>query len=115
MRVTAPVWACGRAATPRNQYSATGFAEPVRWAFRWVLRSQRQRIVDENENIYVGRKLAYHQSIRYIVDEAIYYPVQRWILRQARFMKRLQAGSVQLYVGYVLVVTIVVLAWSGRK
>ena len=115
VRVTAPVWACGRAATPRNQYSATGFAEPVRWAFRWVLRSQRQRIVDENENIYVGRKLAYHQSIHYIVDEAIYYPVQRWILRQARFMKRLQAGSVQLYVGYVLVVTIVVLAWSGRK
>ena len=30
-------------------------------------------------------------------------------------MKRLQAGSVQLYVGYVLVVTILVLAWSGRK
>ena len=114
-RVTAPVWACGRSMTPRNQYSATGFAGPVRWSFRWVLRSQRQRIADETENIYLGKKLAYHQSIRYIVDEVIYDPIQRWILKQARFMKRLQAGSVQLYVGYVLVVTIVVLAWSGRN
>ena len=113
--VTGPLWACGRIATPRNQYSAMGFAEPVRWAFRWVLRSQRQRVVDENDNVYVGRKLAYHESISYVVDEAIYYPVQRWILKRAKFMKRLQAGSVQLYVGYVLVVTIVVLAWSGRN
>ncbi len=114
-RVTAPLWACGRTATARNQYSAMGFAKPVRWAFRWLLQSQRERVVDENENIYVGRKLTYHQTIHYIVDEAVYYPVQQWILKRAKFMKRLQAGSVQLYVGYVLVVTIVVLAWSGRN
>lgn len=112
---TAPLWACGRTSTARNQYSAMGYAKPVRWAFRWVLRSQRERVVDENENIYVGRKLSYHQTIHYIVDEAVYYPVQQWILKRAKFMKRLQAGSVQLYVGYVLVVTIVVLAWSGRN
>ncbi len=115
VRMIAPIWACGKSATPRNQYSATGFAGPIRWSFRWVLRSQRQRVADETENVYLGKKLVYHQSIRYIVDEVIYDPVQRWILRQARFMKRLQAGSVQLYVGYVLVVTIVVLAWSGRN
>lgn len=114
-QLTGPLWACGRTSTARNQYSAMGFAKPVRWAFRWVLRSQRERVVDENENIYVGRKLTYHQTIHYIVDEAIYYPVQQWILKRAKFMKRLQAGSVQLYVGYVLVVTIVVLAWSGRN
>ena len=113
--ITGELWACGRASTVRNQYSAMGFAKPVRWAFRWVLRSQRERVVDENENIYVGRKLAYHQSIHYVVDEAIYYPIQRWILKRAKFMKRIQAGSVQLYVSYVLVVTILVLAWSGGK
>jgi len=113
--ITGELWACGRVSTVRNQYSAMGFAKPVRWAFRWVLRSQRERVVDENENIYVGRKLAYHQSIHYVVDEAIYYPIQRWILKRAKFMKRIQAGSVQLYVSYVLVVTILVLAWSGGK
>lgn len=110
-----PVWACGITPTPRNQYSATGFAKPVRWAFRWVLRVEKERAVDENDNLYAGRKLAYQQKISYIFDEAIYYPIQSWILKRAQYMKRLQAGSVQLYVGYVLIVTIVVLVWSGRN
>ena len=61
-----------------------------------------------------GRKLAYHQTIRYIFDENFYRPVQQWILREAKYMKSLQAGSVQLYVGYVLVVTVVVLIWSNK-
>ena len=92
-----------------------GFSKPVRWAFRWLLRSQRERIVDENENRYVGRKLAYHQTIQYVFDELFYNPAQRWILQRAKYVKRLQAGSVQLYVGYVLIVTVVVLVWSSRN
>ncbi|HWR30954.1 MAG TPA: proton-conducting transporter membrane subunit [Negativicutes bacterium] len=109
------VWACGIVPTYRNQYTSMGFSKPVRWAFRWVLRTQRERIVDENENRYVGRKLAYHQTIHYIFDEAFYNPIQHWILRRANYVKRLQAGSVQLYVGYILIVTIVVLVWSSRN
>ncbi len=109
------VWACGIVPTYRNQYTSMGFSKPVRWAFRWVLRTQRERIVDENENQYVGRKLAYHQTIHYVFDEIFYDPVQRWILQRANYVKRLQTGSVQLYVGYVLIVTIVVLVWTSRN
>jgi hydrogenase-4 component B len=109
------VWACGSVSTYRNQYTSMGFSKPVRWAFRWVLQSQRERVVDENENLYVGRKLAYHQTIHYVFDEVFYNPIQRWILQRANYAKRLQAGSVQLYVGYVLIVTIVVLVWSSRN
>ena len=109
------IWACGIVPTYRNQYTSMGFAKPVRWAFRWVLRSQRERVVDENENRYVGRKLAYHQTIHYVFDELFYNPAQRWILQRAKYVKRLQAGSVQLYVGYVLIVTVVVLVWSSRN
>ena len=107
-------WACGAVPSPRNQYSSMGFSKPVRWAFRWVLRSQRERIVEENDNLYAGRKLAYHQTIHYIFDEILYRPIQQLILREAKYMKRLQTGSVQLYVGYVLIVTVVVLIWSSR-
>lgn len=110
-----PIWACGIHATPKNQYSATGFAKPVRWAFRWILRTQKESVLDGNANLYAGRKLTYYQSIRYILDETIYRSVQRRILKHAQFVKQLQAGSVQLYVGYVLIVTIVVLAWSTRN
>ena len=109
------IWACGIVPTYRNQYTSMGFSKPVRWAFRWLLHSQRERIVDENENRYVGRKLAYHQTIQYVFDELFYNPAQRWILQRAKYVKRLQAGSVQLYVGYVLIVTVVVLVWSSRN
>ena len=108
------VWACGTAHTARNQYTSMGFSKPVRWAFRWVLRAQRERIVDENANIYSGRRLTYHQTVHYVFDEIVYQPIQQWILREANYIKRLQAGSVQLYVGYVLIVTVVVLIWSSR-
>ena len=109
------IWACGIVHTFRNQYTSMGFSKPVRWAFRWMLQSQRERVVDENENRYVGRKLAYHQSIHYVFDEAFYEPIQRWILRRANYVKRLQAGNVQIYVGYILIVTIVVLVWTSRN
>lgn len=109
------IWACGIIPTHRNQYTSMGFSKPIRWAFRWVLRSQRERIVDENENLYAGRKLAYHQTIHYVFDEILYNTAQRWILKRAKYAKQLQAGSVQLYVGYVLIVTIVVLAWISRN
>ena len=108
------IWACGIEPTARNQYTSMGFAKPVRWAFRSVLRSQRERIVDENASIYSGRRLTYHQTIHYVFDEIFYDPMKKWILREAKFMKRLQAGSVQLYVGYVLIVTVVVLVWGSR-
>ncbi len=108
------IWACGIVPNARNQYSSMGFSKPVRWAFRFVLRSQRERVVEENDNLYSGRKLAYHQTIHYVFDEVLYHPIQRWILREAKYIKRLQAGSVQLYVGYVLIVTVVVLIWSSR-
>ena len=108
------IWACGIVPNARNQYSSMGFSKPVRWAFRFVLRSQRERVVEENDNLYSGRKLAYHQTIHYVFDEVLYHPIQRWILREAKYIKRMQAGSVQLYVGYVLIVTVVVLIWSSR-
>lgn len=109
-----PVWACGTIVTAKNQYSATGFSKPARWAFRSILRTQKESILDGNSNLYAGRRLTYQQSIHYVLDETIYQPIQRWILRHAQFMKKMQAGSVQLYVGYVLIVTIVVLAWSSN-
>ena len=51
------VWACGIVPAARNQYSAMGFSKSVRWAFRWVLRSRRERVVEENDNVYVGAEI----------------------------------------------------------
>lgn len=109
------IWACGIVPTVRNQYSAMGFSKPIRWAFRSVLRSQRERTFDEAPTLAGGRKLAYNQSIRHIFDEAFYRKIRQWSLQKVQYIKRLQAGSVQLYVGYILIVIVVVLAWNSRN
>jgi hydrogenase-4 component B len=113
--VVGETWTCGIVPTPRMQYTATGFSKPIRMAFRNILRGQRETVVDSaHTNRYFGRKLSYRISIRYVVTDGLYRPLHERLLKAARFMKTIQAGSVQLYVGYILTVTVVVLIMSVR-
>ncbi|MCX7781474.1 MAG: hydrogenase 4 subunit B [Negativicutes bacterium] len=104
-------WTCGIVPDARMEYTGTGFSKPVRVAFRFILRPQRETLVREGGK-YHGRKLSYHLSIRYIFNE-LYRPLNQSIIRVATKMKRIQTGSVQLYIGYLAAVTILVLVWNA--
>ena len=107
-------WTCGIVPNSHMQYTATGFSGPIRRVFRSVLRPQREVVVDEVEtNPYFGRKLSYHAGITYLFTDMLYRPLNERILRIARFMKSIQAGSVQLYIGYIMAVTVLVLIWNA--
>ena len=114
IRERASTWACGSVPTGRTQYSATGFSKPVRMAFRWLLKPQHEHIADQAAHPYFGRRLSYYTRVEYVFDERLYRPLQRWILNKASGFKRIQTGSVQLYMGYVLLVTVIALYWSSR-
>lgn len=114
IRERVATWACGMVSTSRTQYSATGFSKPLRVAFRWILRPQHEHVVDQASHPYFGRRLSYFTSVEYIFDERLYRPLQSWILHKAKGFKRIQTGSVQLYMGYVLLVTVLALYWSSR-
>lgn len=105
-------WTCGIVPTARMEYTATGFSDPVRRAFAAVLLPKPDVVVDEDAHRYFGRRMVFHVRITYIFTAAVYRPVSRGVVALAHFMKRLQTGSVQLYVGYILAVTIAVLVWS---
>lgn len=106
-------WTCGIVPTPRMEYTATGFSKPIRTAFRSILRPQRETVVDGGENQYFGRKLSYHMSITYVFNDVLYRPVNQAIFRIARFMKTIQTGSVQLYIAYIMAVTVLILIVSA--
>ncbi|MGI6091718.1 MAG: hydrogenase 4 subunit B [Veillonellaceae bacterium] len=107
-------WTCGITPTARMEYTATGFSKPVRTAFSAILRPQRHKVISTNANSYYGRSLEYRLNINYVLHDKLYYPVNNGILRAAKFLRRLQSGHLQLYIGYVLAVTVVALIWSSR-
>lgn len=104
-------WTCGIVPTARMQYTATGFSKPIRLAFKAILRPQHETLADLTPNRYFGRRLSYYVSITDVFS-AIYRPINTGIIHAAQFMKPIQAGSVQLYIGYITAITVVALILS---
>ena len=110
--VSAETWTCGIVPNARMEYTGTGFSKPVRMAFRTLLRPHRTLVVNENANTYFGRNLSYEVSITDIFGR-LYHPFNVSLLQLARYMKKIQSGSVQLYIGYIMAVMVIVLIWSS--
>ena len=105
-------WTCGIVPNYHMEYTATGFSKSIRTVFKRIVHSHYETVVNANNNEYHGRKLFYHVRIRYLFVSAFYIPINKAIIKAARFMKSIQTGSVQLYVGYIMAVTVVILIWS---
>ena len=106
-------WNCGTYPTERQQYSATGFSKPVRRAFDYLLKPRRQRIYERRDNAYFGRQLSYKLEIPDMVTEKLYHPLEKYFIRASAFLRRLQQGSVRLYVSYVMAAMCAVLIWGA--
>ena len=105
-------WTCGIVPNYHMEYTATGFSKSIRMVFKSIVHSHYETLVNASDNQYHGRKLFYQVRIRYLFDSRLYRPVNNAIIRTAHFMKSIQTGSVQLYVGYIMAVTVVILIWS---
>lgn len=107
-------WTCGIVPNPRMEYTATGFSRSIRMVFKNIVHSYDETLVNRSSNQYYGRELSYHVRIQYVFVSLVYRPINEAIIKTATFMKNIQTGSVQLYVGYIMFVTVVVLIWSTR-
>ncbi|MEK7628031.1 MAG: proton-conducting transporter membrane subunit [Patescibacteria group bacterium] len=105
VRITA-TWDCGAPLTPRMQYTATGFAGPVRFFFRPFLFLKKTLTVTP---------LAGHSWIasRVLISEVgsvwerwVYQPVADSVLSVASYAARIQSGIVQVYI-LIIFVTLV--------
>ena len=107
------IWNCGTEPTLRQQYSGTGFSKPIRRAFDFLLKPRREVVFLQKENKYFGRSLAYTLTIPDRFTEKLYIPVQHHLVKTASFLRRIQAGSVRIYIGYVMVAMVLVLIWGA--
>lgn len=108
-----PLWVCGaNDLTPRMQYTATSFAEPLQRVFDDVLRPDTDiEVTHTAESRYLADKVIYRTRIADAIEERLHAPVIRAVAFAADIVRRAHTGSVHLYLGYgalgVLVVLVV--------
>ncbi|MBI4316055.1 MAG: hydrogenase 4 subunit B, partial [Chloroflexi bacterium] len=96
-------WGCGRVGqTPRMEYTATAFAEPLRRVFAELYRPSRELTIDFHpESKYFVQSIEYKSDITPLFDRWLYDPFLRLVRFAAGQVRRLQAGSLHLYLVYV--------------
>ncbi|MEJ2455976.1 MAG: hydrogenase 4 subunit B [Candidatus Thiodiazotropha sp.] len=98
-------WDCGFAPpSPRMQYSATAFAQPVRRVFALLFK------VDEGVATREDGQSRYLYKIGDRTWPLVYQPVAWVVENAARRVVRLQSGNVRLYLGWTLA-TLLLLLW----
>jgi hydrogenase-4 component B len=114
-KVTAgSTWDCGYyKLTSRNEYTATGFSKPFRLAFSFFLFPYR-RLQKVKESRYHVKSFFYETHTTKIFLEYLYKTVLGGVFNTAKYMRGIQTGSVHLYLGYIALTVLVLIALMGR-
>ncbi len=109
-------WGCGRLVqTPRMQYTATAFAEPLRRVFSQLFRPTEDLTVELHpDSRYFIRAINYRHQVSPLFDRLVYAPSLAVVQRLGTLVRSVQGGSVHLYVAYLclaLVVLLVAARW----
>jgi hydrogenase-4 component B len=94
-------WDCGYYKLgSRNEYTATAFSKPFRIAFSFFLLPYRktQKI---RESFYHIKSFAYETHTKKVFKEYIYEPLIGFVFIAARSMRKMQPGSIHLYLSYI--------------
>jgi len=96
-------WDCGQPITPRMEYTATAFSAPIRFFFRFFLRTQKAVITTPIvvTNPWIASK-SMTLTVRQVWYDRMYVPAGHLLTKFAKFVGRLQNGSIQFYIGLIL-------------
>jgi formate hydrogenlyase subunit 3/multisubunit Na+/H+ antiporter MnhD subunit len=110
-RRRALVWGCGGTRlSPRMEYTATAYAEPLIRVFDDVLRPEHDiDVTHYQESRYLVESVSYRQRVSDRIESKLYPPLWAVANRWAELARRLQNGSVHRYLAWGLVGLLVVL------
>lgn len=107
---TAPTWDCGYLQpSPRMQYTASSFAQPLTAAFGLLL--QTRRVLSAPQGLFP-------QSAEFLTQTDdpyqayIFQPLFHAIGRGLSSLRPVQQGKVQLYVLYIAITLLILLLWQ---
>jgi hydrogenase-4 component B len=114
-RATGPTWDCGLPGlTADNEYTATAFSKPLRMIFAALFRPRREIQADFEVSPYYPTAIHFESEIQPTFEKHVYGPLREGVLAIASRMRRLQAGSIHLYLAYIFVTLILLLLFAVR-
>ncbi len=104
-------WGCGGSGqTPRMEYTATAFAEPLRRVFAELYRPTKRLSIDFHpDSKYFLEAIEYKSHITPLFDRWFYNPFLAFVRLISGQVQRLQSGSLHLYLVYLAGLLIVLL------
>ena len=106
-------WGCGVNLSPRTEYTATGFAQPIKRVFSTIYQPT---VTLETEFLEESRYFAKHRRFELHIEPTfekyLYDPVVRVFLGIADRLRILQAGSLHLYLTYIFVTLVILLLFA---
>jgi hydrogenase-4 component B len=104
------VWAGGIPTfTPRMQYSALAYSNPLRLIFNAVYRSRGLFQAQSPAARHFIGQIDYAQEVPDPFERELYTPLQRAVHGTNRLTRSIQSGSVNQYVTYIFAIVLVVL------
>jgi hydrogenase-4 component B len=107
-------WGCGRIGqTPRMEYTATAFAEPLRRVFGILYKPTKELNIDFHpDSRYFVRAINYSSEITPHFERVLFEPLLAGIRSFGRLARLLQGGSPHLYLAYVTVILVLLLVFA---
>jgi hydrogenase-4 component B len=99
-------WTCGIEPGARMEYSGAGFSKPILLMFRGVLQPVRTLKVDPAAHPLFPGQVHYQSELKAVFEQRFYRPVTQAVMGAATRLRRLQTGSLQTYLLYLLVAAV---------
>ncbi len=106
--VRSDTWDCGTPLDRRTQYTPTGFSQPLLRVFQQVYRPRTEVREELRPSQYI-RAVRFEQELPELFVLHIYRPLTSGVIAVAMRVKRMQSGSIQAYLAYLMITLIILL------
>lgn len=103
-------WGCGINLSPRMEYTATGFVQPIKRVFSTIYQPTvklETELLEESRYFAKRRRFEFH--IEPLFQTYLYDPVVTFFSTMADRLRVIQAGSLHLYLTYIFLTLVVLL------
>jgi len=108
----ARTWACGLPGlSSRMQYTSTAFSKPIRFVFARVYRPDRKVERLPADQPYFPASVSYSSVRTTSYERSLYRPFVDFIVSLAHRLRRLQTGNIQVYLLYIFLALVSLLAF----
>ncbi len=102
-------WDCGTPLGPRNEYTATGYSQPINRIFSSIYRSRTEVKTELSSSTMIRRKISFSRTITPVFEKYLYDPIALAAVWTAKRVSVIQKGSIQAYLAYIFVTLLLLL------